>query len=79
MFFAMTLDQYEKFLNTCVYKEAITYDERMAVLAEMIRNGEILQAGNFTPEIEQTLQAYFEKTNHKGIIGIKANESDNGK
>lgn len=64
-FWSMGLDDAEEFFDRCAKKEAITREERQAILEEMMAERSNITSGEFeNTEIEEQL-------NQKKIIGIR--------
>lgn len=70
-FVAMTAEDACVFFQRRLEKEAITPEERMKVLEEMLEEKRILLAGKFDEKTSKALNQFMDKTNHKGIIGFK--------
>ena len=73
-FVAMTAVDACEFFERCIKKEAITPEERMAVLMELADEKRLLAAGQFDEKTSEALGQFMEKTKHKGVIGIKRAE-----
>lgn len=70
-FVAMTADDACEFFERCIQKEAITLEERMAVLKELVAEKKALMVGRFDEKTSKAVNEFMEKTDHKGVIGFK--------
>ena len=63
--FLTTLEQAEEFFNRCLKKEAITLEERLAILKEMQKERRVF---------EQTEEQLKKRMEGKNVLKIKKNE-----
>ena len=76
-FWALTVDNLKEFYNRCIMKEAITREERMAILNDLLQEKKVLETGTINGKLGEALEKYFEDTNHKGVIGLKKKDEHN--
>jgi len=76
-YFALTAENAEEFYRRCIHKEAITPEERLAVMKEMAEEKRLLAAGPVEGKMAEALTEFFDKTKHRGVIGIKRKEGTN--
>ena len=74
-FVALTAEDAAEFFERCIHKEAITKEERMAVLLELCKEKRALMAGQFDEKTSKAIGKFMEDTKHKGVIGFKKKDA----
>lgn len=74
-FIAMTVEDAKLFFERCLEREAVTLEERVAILKEMAEEKRILVAGKLDKPTSEAVDKFMEKTKRKGIIGFRKNKS----
>lgn len=72
MFWSMSAEDAEEFYKRCVDREAVTIEERMAIMEELMEERKDIQMGEFDDEDGQ-VQRLLEEND--GVIGFKKPES----
>lgn len=72
IFWSMSAADAEEFYKRCVDREAVTIEERMAIMEELMEERKDIQMGEFDDEDGQ-VQRLLEEND--GVIGFKKPES----
>lgn len=70
-FVALTVEDATEFFERCIHKGAITKEERMAVLLELMKEKRVLLAGTLDEKTSETVGKIMSKTKGKAVIGFK--------